>query len=435
MRILRSIWRAGSRLNQIFLAHYRTSQSFGRSGLYTLKYACTAGTRHVLRRTALMRRSGTIAKVVANTELNLGTSIPQIAVKISGGVGDYVVIARFLRDLVSAVEPFEFDLYCASPRNADWVFRSVPGFREAYSEFLFDELADNYWLALRVSQFVSLDRERAKWYLLRKYRRLTAVFSNLIRFRPEIDVFIEHHPYMDGFLGQKAVFMGFSRENFLHGMAKVNYGGPRLDLCSDLSVVDKFDLGRQSYVTINNGFDPGFFVTGTRATKCYPHCDELVRIFKSRFPGVMVVQLGTDTSIPIPGVDINLVAKTSMQQAAALLSHSRLHIDNEGGLVHIAQCLGTTSCVIFGPTSLDYFAYPSNINIRPHFCGGCWWTNLTWMDACPRGFDTARCMSTQDPEAIVAAIVAADLRSLQSAFGAKQQAHLHPNGYDLKGAG
>jgi hypothetical protein len=75
--------------------------------------------------------------------------------------------------------------------------------------------------------------------------------------------------------------------------------------------------------------------------------------------------------------------------------------------VHIARTLGVKSCVIFGPTSIDYFAYPDNINIRPTLCGGCWWINSTWMDACPRGFEMAPCMSTQKPEDIVAAIEAA----------------------------
>jgi ADP-heptose:LPS heptosyltransferase len=81
-----------------------------------------------------------------------------------------------------------------------------------------------------------------------------------------------------------------------------------------------------------------------------------------------------------------------------------LHIDNEGGLVHIAACLGTTSVVIFGPTSADYFAYLDNINVRPPVCGDCWWTTKNWMDICPLGHKQPLCMYEQTPLAIMNAI-------------------------------
>ena len=53
------------------------------------------------------------------------------------------------------------------------------------------------------------------------------------------------------------------------------------------------------------------------------------------------------------------------------------------------------------------FGYPGNINIDPTFCGGCWWINQSWMNQCPRDFETARCMTEQKPEAVAAAILRA----------------------------
>jgi hypothetical protein len=267
-------------------------------------------------------------------------------------------------------------------------------------------MSPRYSLALFVSQFAAIHHVQRS--MLDEQRKLTKAAYNLIHFRSKIETMVHNHPSMDGFLGQKAVFMNFNRANFLHGMAGVPYGGPELDLRYDLSYVERFGLRDRSFVTINNGFDPGFIVTRAQATKCYPHCEGLVRRFKASFPGVRVVQIGTTTSTPIRSADVNLIGQTSLQQAAGLLARASLHIDNEGGLVHVARSLGVRSCVIFGPTSLDYFAYPDNINIRPTFCGGCWWINSTWMDACPRGFEAAHCMTTQEPEDIVAAIEAAD---------------------------
>jgi ADP-heptose:LPS heptosyltransferase len=119
------------------------------------------------------------------------------------------------------------------------------------------------------------------------------------------------------------------------------------------------------------------------------------------------VQLGSSSSIPISGVDINLIDKTTIEEAAGLIKHALLHIDNEGGLVHVARCLGVRSCVVFGPTPAEYFGYPENINFRPLECGGCWWINETWMDQCPRGFDIPKCMESHLPATIASAISSA----------------------------
>ena len=88
------------------------------------------------------------------------------------------------------------------------------------------------------------------------------------------------------------------------------------------------------------------------------------------------------------------------------------HLDNEGGLVHLASAMGTRSCVVFGPTSSRYFGYPGNVNVDPGFCGGCWWITETWMNHCPRGFATARCMTDQ-PAAVVARAAATLLENVR----------------------
>jgi ADP-heptose:LPS heptosyltransferase len=106
-------------------------------------------------------------------------------------------------------------------------------------------------------------------------------------------------------------------------------------------------------------------------------------------------------------VNLDLVGRTTLGEAAAIISKSRLHLDNESGLVHLATALGVKCCVIFGPTSLDYFAYETNINLAPKFCGGCWWINDTWMEQCPRGFVEARCMTAHDPASIASAVLSA----------------------------
>jgi ADP-heptose:LPS heptosyltransferase len=142
-------------------------------------------------------------------------------------------------------------------------------------------------------------------------------------------------------------------------------------------------------------------VSNERATKCYPHFDQVIASLRTSHPDVTFVQIGIHTSEKIESVDISLLGKTSLPEATGLIRGALFHIDNEGGLVHLAAAMGTRSCVVFGPTSSRYFGYPANINVDPGFCGGCWWITETWMNHCPRGFTTARCM-TEQPAVVVA---------------------------------
>lgn len=332
------------------------------------------------------------------------SGLPLLAISITGGVGDYIVIARYIRDLQCATEPFKFDIFCNYQKSAHWVFSRIPGYRGCYSEFLFDHLMVEYSLALRVNQYVVVHQEAANWLFLRKFPRLVQVIQEIARFRPNIEIFIENHPFMDGFLAQKAVYMNCTRTNFLHGISGIPYTGDRFDLEMDNSALRKFGITPGTYITVHNGFDPGVVISTRSATKCYPFYGEVIGRLKEAFPDLLVYQVGGANSLPIEGVDLDLVGETTLAEVAAIIGNSRLHLDNESGLVHLATALGIECCVIFGPTSIEYFGYAANINLTPKFCGGCWWITDTWMDQCPRGFAQARCMTEHSPSSVASTV-------------------------------
>jgi hypothetical protein len=340
-----------------------------------------------------------------------------VAVLATGGLGDYIVIARFVRDLGLSVDGLAFDVYASTPANAAWIFAAVPGFRASYHDILFAGAIGGYDLALRVNQTVTVEGGDAAAPPRAVLARLSAAARRIRDAAEPLRLFIDSHPNMDNFLAQKAVYSNASRLDFLHRMAGVLYGGHLLPIGRDPDALARLGLARvevaghglatRRYVTIHNGFDPGFIITNERATKCYPHFDAVVRALRGDpaiAGGIMIVQVGTSTSTPIPGVDLDLIGRTNLREVAEVLAGALLHIDNEGGLVHLARCYGVPACVVFGPTPSAYFGYPGNLNIDPSFCGGCWWINQTWMDYCPRGFPQARCMTEQDPLVIAQAI-------------------------------
>ena len=327
-----------------------------------------------------------------------------VAVTAVGGLGDLIIIARCLRDLAQEVDAFAFDVFAASPDVAHWVFSAVPGFGRAYPDTLERLSTRHYDLHLRMNQTVTVAPETIGWDRLRQAPRMLQTIRRLLRLsrQTSLEPYILHHPRMDNGLARKAVYAEKSRRDFLHWMLGIGYGGETLSIEADQEALRRFGLQGRAFITIHNGFDPNFIVPAKRATKCYPHFDAVVAGLKTARPEIQIVQLGTTTSEAIAGVNLNLIGQTSLAEAAALLRASALHLDNEGGLVHLAACFRRRSLVVFGPTPSDYFGYPSNINVDPLRCGGCWWIEDSWMDRCPRSMEQPECMFAQPPELLVA---------------------------------
>jgi hypothetical protein len=369
-----------------------TMRFMGKKLIPSMRYVGFAVTRSLVNR----RLRG------PNTKLS--SSVPVIGLRILGGIGDYIVIARFVRDLCEYIGPTVFDVYSNKPNLVRWIFASVPGFRTSYDEAVFDPAGSLYTVAAQISQFVAIDEGSFRQVRVDAHPRLQQVVAAIRRFRPQIEPIIAQQPRLDSVLAQKAIFANRGRRNYLHFMAGLPYGGDGLGLERIVPRTVGHALHRRLYITVHNGYDSDMVVSGERATKCYPHFGEVINGLRQLRGDILFVQVGIQTSDRLPEVDLQLVDQTSLREVAGLIGGAILHLDNEGGLVHLASSLGTPSCVVFGPTSSRYFGYPDNINIDPSFCGGCWWVNETWMNHCPRSFATARCMTEQPPSVIVQAV-------------------------------
>ncbi|MCE9605036.1 MAG: hypothetical protein K8U03_09060 [Planctomycetia bacterium] len=333
-----------------------------------------------------------------------------VAFRVSGGIGDHLIAARYIRDLLDTVGDFKFDVFSLRPETAKWIFSSFKQFNACYEDSRNWKAAyHNYPLAMWLMSFVVAFPWAMKRAAIQKGNsKLLRVTSAIEKFMPKIELFVHNHPRLDAMLAQTNVYMNMNRYSFLQRMSGFEYGGPRLDLVTDSRTLSRFGLEGRQYVTVHNGFDNQEALRvgeGKPATKCYTRFGEVVALLRESYPDLCFVQLGTKTSTPISEVDVNLIDRTSVQETAEVIRHSLFHLDNESGLVHMAACLGVESCVVFGPTSVEYFGYEENVNVRPTFCGGCWWSTGDWLKRCPRGFEEARCMTEQPPEAVVAALM------------------------------
>jgi SAM-dependent methyltransferase len=79
-------------------------------------------------------------------------------------------------------------------------------------------------------------------------------------------------------------------------------------------------------------------------------------------------------------------------------------VDGESGLVHLRRQLGGKSVALFGPTPVEYFGYPENVNIVAEVCGDCMWMTEDWYVNCLKGLDKPACLESIRAETVLRAV-------------------------------
>ncbi len=332
------------------------------------------------------------------------------AVRITGGIGDAIVVARLIRDLQKEFGGgAKFDVYYQSPEAVAPFFGAIPGFREMIHVETFESTAPYYVFSIIAHQMVLFANEYMNHrVLLRDFPAVLRLLGNVQSFRKPFDKYIAVHPYLDGAFADAATRQGYARNSFLHKMMGIAYGGDRLAVPVDPAAPAAFGLTPGRYVTVHDGWDAKFKLATHRPTKAMPAqaWTDIVKHMKALRPDLTVVQLGGKLGVDIPDVDVNLKNRLSFAQSTSILAGSAVHIDTESGLVHLAASLGVRSVVIFGPTNVAWFGYPQNANIAPKQCGNCWWSTDSWMDVCPVGHAQPVCTASIDPREVAERAVA-----------------------------
>lgn len=336
-------------------------------------------------------------------------SFPQdevcVAVKITGGLGDVIVHARVIAELAKLSPKIHFYIFPAAFKAGQWIFRGVRAPIDVLPPSLFDFYCKaGVDMILFLNTFAVFNEQNVNIPKITKLAPLLLnALSSTMQTRLPWNVFIDRHPFLDGAFAHMASARRFSRYDFIPQMLGIPVPDNRLDLPSSDKEYQKLQAAYPSYITFNTGFDESFPLSSRTTTKSYPveHWTRLIAAIHQEYPDLGIVQVGGKNSLPIAGADINLAGRTTLEECAGILKHAVLHLDTEGGLVHVCASLGVQSAVLFGPTNLEYFAYPQNINIRNSRCPDCWWSTQTWMEHCPRLNPRAECMYENTPELVL----------------------------------
>ncbi len=375
---------------------YRTQKSILEVGRYFGRLISRRGPSAIRRRIETRRSLDRLATKAPELEANI-----RVAVLVQGAVGDNVIAARFLRDLSACCPSVVFDVYTADVALGRWIYSGVAAVRDCLQDTAFAYITGQYHASFLFDGMIRLTAAIAT-FPDDHSGRFQAVLTSIRRFH-EKHGFHGSAPYnYSAILAQELFFKHSERRaTGSHFIASLEYGGDQYSLPAEDNVLAKFDLYPRSYVTIHNGFEVALVTYGARSTKVYPRFGDVVKDLRNARPEITIVQIGASTSTAIEGVDLNLIGQTSLREAASLLKGACCHLDNDSGLVHIASCYGTPCCVVFGPSSPDYFSYEMNAAIRPPECGGCWWITKDWDSRCPRGMAEPVCTYRQ-PASVVA---------------------------------
>jgi len=324
-----------------------------------------------------------------------------VAINLYGGIGDICANIAFIKSFVDILpKDTKLDIFSTiSPDNTKSLLFGLGIDANIYKHTDFHE--ENYTLALiccRYPEVVKINHEAIK----QKSPELYKILQQYIAFQKQ-------HPYFfrngttDDFLGN-AYSLLHNRKRWQQANILRLLDSDNLDIeiqiedsANDFLAQHKLEAGK--YITIQRG-------VGERgeATRCWSieNYNALAKLLKIKYPDYKIIQVGTEKSSQIQATDIDLRGQTTFPEIKMLLKHAFLHIDGEGGLVHLRHCLkGGTSVVIFGPTRKEFYGYDENINIQSNACNGCEWLTMDWREQCPKGYQQCHCFHTTTPETII----------------------------------
>lgn len=320
-----------------------------------------------------------------------------IAFYPTGGFGDYIISSKLLDEILLSV-PCRIDVYCENVVFGNAIYQTRPGVRVIPYESLQGHRSV-YDLVLRVEHFVHV--LSCNQYRIAKLQpefsdKVVRLGKNIKTIRPEI----EQQWYREAMHFRICSFHGINRYTELRmgNVFKIPDRYAYVDLKEEYGdCLDGFGLESKKYITLNRGADS--MGRSTMQTKVWPqeYYEQLVEMMKKEKPNIVIVQLGTSSNTKIRGVDKYVLGRT-MEVTKWILKNSCLHIDCEGGLVHLATQLGTKCVVLFGPTPMNMYAYPQNINLVSDKCSNCMGTHKDWAFSCLKDAGKALCMHDLQPD-------------------------------------
>ena len=329
-----------------------------------------------------------------------------LAVHMEGGVGDVILAARLVEAAYRSLGHCDIDVYYKNPEVARFVFHDTSFVRHFYPAASGRLPLPGYDLSVSTLHYAGFTVHNPA-HLSQHFPDVAERLGHAAeRFAAHRGLF-EKRPHLDGLWGRISASAGRNALDNLGFCSGLDVSrATELVLNPDaaaLAMLPAMLGGAEHYITIHDGFDNSMTIPPGGATKCWTleGWTAFIRAFKADHPAYRVVQLGGNKSRAIAGVDINLIGRTSLHQAAWILKSAALHVDTDSGLVHLADAVHTKAVVLFGPTDPLVYGHDKHVAVIEGDCSACWWSTADWLAHCPRGLKQPACMAAITPERVL----------------------------------
>ncbi len=323
-----------------------------------------------------------------------------------GGLGDSIINYNYIYRFYDFFKSDRIEIDIANVSQAFMEFAGSGGFVKNFYGKDFDR--SDYDLIIELRRYPSI--VRADYYRIgRMSHKLTDYLFLCRRFEIDNPELVLFGPKNDGAGADKEIKRGRKRcvQPDINGVLGVEEKyAPIVEVDEDL--LKEFGLYKEQYFTIHRGCDRFFFTNENVKLWEEDNYEELIRLLKLESPGIKIVLLGEEyeRSECLKDCDIDLLGKTNISQLKTILKYSIIHVDTEGGLVHMRHAVGGgTSIVLFGPTSDKFFGYSENVNIRTDACPKpCEWNTKDWAWNCSNTNNKHICMKSISPKRVISIV-------------------------------
>lgn len=320
-----------------------------------------------------------------------------IAMLLGGGFGDYIVTLKVFEILTKEVPTCRIDIaYRGNQRHfAECVYARQKNLGIIFNEKLYDVVCEKYDLAITVEHFWIIDHWNKDRVLMLAPMLCEKIETILREYETYCGDVARDKRY--GIFMRRCIFWGLNRYTALghRGIFPVNNKRVHIVLEEWAQKAYRELQLPSNYITMNYG-------AGVIQVKIWPleYMGRLAKLIHEKYTSIDIVQIGSNDAPHIDGMD-RYVLGSDLEIVKYILKHSILHIDCEGGLVHLATQLGAKCCVLAGPTPMEYYGYEENINIVSEVCKECDDVYPTWEKKCMRGFEQPECMYSITPEVVL----------------------------------
>ncbi len=309
-----------------------------------------------------------------------------------GGIGDIIIALPIIQEILKRCGQYhDFTLWTQFPEIARHFLPEITKCEKIDSNGIINLDANGgYWLSV-----IDLPKFGFTSTEVSLHPSMKDMFESWTKAQTDWGLLLERFPYSVNQIAQKAVAMDIHRVDL-----------PRYILgldCEDYKYPEQVPYTGTPFITVHDGYDTTMKLSKGYSTKNWPveNWAKFIGAFKEEFPDVKVIQIGTKSSRPLEGANTDLLGHLSWPEVMVYLHNSSCHVDGESGLVHARRLFKKPSVVMFGPTLMEYYAYPENENIASDVCFPCFWINPLWQHQCWLGDPGTPCMKGISPEMVM----------------------------------